>query len=127
MTGVQTCALPIYARGGRDPDFQRGVSRYDRYGTDDVFITLGTLDEAPYYGAEVAAADLGTCGGARVNANAQVLDPYGDVIGRLYASGNNAGIGSPGSSYGGGGGTIGPAMTFSFIAGQHAASLTPWS
>jgi hypothetical protein len=117
----------VYARGGRDPDFQRGVSRYDRYGTDDVFITLGTLDEAPYYGAEVAAADLGTCGGARVNANAQVLDPYGDVIGRLYASGNNAGIGSPGSSYGGGGGTIGPAMTFSFIAGQHAASLTPWS
>jgi len=116
-----------FAREGRDPDLQRGVSRYDRYGTDDVGITLGPLDEPPFYGAEVAAADLGTCGGAHVNENAQVLDPFGAVIGRLYASGNNAGVGSPGSSYGGGGGTIGPAMTFSFIAGRHGATLDPWS
>lgn len=115
-----------FALDGRDPDYQRGVSAYDRYGTNDVSITLGTLDEPPYYGAEIAAADLGTCGGAHVNANAQVLDPYGKVIGRLYASGNNAGVGSPGSSYGGGGGTIGPAMTFSFIAGRHATTLQPW-
>jgi succinate dehydrogenase/fumarate reductase flavoprotein subunit len=124
---VKTAArFNAFAKQGRDPDFHRGASRYDRYGTDDVGITLGQLDEPPFYGAEVAAADLGTCGGARVNANAQVLDPFGDPIGRLYASGNNAGVGSPGSSYGGGGGTIGPAMTFSFIAGRHAAALDPW-
>ena len=48
------------------------------------------------------------------------------MIPRLYASGNNAGVGSPGSSYGGGGGTIGPAMTFAFLAGRHAAMLEPW-
>lgn len=116
-----------FAREGRDPDFHRGVSQYDRYGTDDVGITLGLLDEPPFYAAEIAPADVGTCGGAHVNANAQVLDPFGEVIGRLYASGNNSGIGSPGSSYGGGGGTIGPAMTFSFIAGRHAATLEPWA
>ena len=68
---------------------------------------------------------LGTCGGPRVNAQAQVLDAFGAVIEGLYASGNNSGVGSPGSSYGGGGGTIGPALTFAFVAGRHAATLTP--
>ncbi len=108
----------VYARELRDPDFHRGESSYDRYGQDDKGITLAPLDEAPFFGAEVAAADLGTCGGARVNAQAQVLDPFGAVIPGLYASGNNAGVGSPGTSYGGGGGTIGPAMTFAYIAGR---------
>ena len=42
----------------------------------------------------------------------------GEVIPGLYASGNNAGVGSPGTSYGGGGGTIGPAMTFAYLAGR---------
>jgi len=109
----------VYARELRDPDFTRGESQYDRYGQDSPSITLAPLDEAPFFAAEISPADLGTCGGARVNANAQVLDPFGDPIVGLYASGNNAGIGSPGTSYGGGGGTIGPAMTFSYIAGRH--------
>ena len=106
------------ARKGVDPDFTRGKSHYDRYGMPDIAITLGPLAEAPFYGAEIAPADLGTCGGARVDGKARVLDPYGEVIPGLTASGNVAGVGSPGSSYGGGGGTIGPAMTFAFIAGR---------
>jgi succinate dehydrogenase/fumarate reductase flavoprotein subunit len=106
------------ARKGIDPDFTRGQSHYDRYGSDDVAITLAPLVEGPFYGAEVAPADLGTCGGARVDGKARVLDPFGEVIPGLSASGNVAGIGSPGSSYGGGGGTIGPALTFAFIAGR---------
>ncbi len=112
----------VYAKELRDPDFTRGESSYDRYGGADKAITLAPLDQAPFYAAEIAPADLGTCGGARVNANSQVLDPFSVPIGGLYASGNNAGVGSPGSSYGGGGGTIGPAMTFAYIAGRHAAN-----
>jgi len=112
-----------FARELRDPDFTRGDSSYDRYGQPDRAITLGPLDEPPFFGTEICAGDLGTCGGARVNAQAQVLDPLGRIIGGLYASGNNAGVGSPGSSYGGGGGTIGPALTFAYIAGRHAAKL----
>ncbi|MFK7897400.1 MAG: FAD-binding protein [Myxococcota bacterium] len=112
----------VYAEDLRDPDFHRGESRYDSYGQDDKRITLGALDQAPFYGTEIAPADLGTCGGARVNAKAQVLDPFGHVIPGLYASGNNAGVGSPGSSYGGGGGTIGPALTFAYIAGRELAA-----
>jgi len=60
---------------------------------------------------------LGTCGGPRVNGKAQVQDVFGKKIKNLYASGNCAGVGAPGSSYGGGGGTIGPALTFAYIAG----------
>ena len=53
-----------------------------------------------------------------MNGRAEVLDPFGEVIPGLYASGNNAGVGSPGTSYGGGGGTIGPAMAFAYLAGR---------
>ena len=110
-----------FARDLRDPDFHRGESSYDRYGQPDKAITLAPLDTPPFYGAEISPADLGTCGGARVNGFAQVLDPFGEPIAGLYASGNNAGVGSPGTSYGGGGGTIGPAMAFAYLAGRSLA------
>jgi 3-oxosteroid 1-dehydrogenase len=115
----------VYASELRDPDYHRGESSYDRYGQDDKGITLAPLDQAPFYGTEISPADLGTCGGARVNQHAQVLDPFGQPIPGLYASGNNAGVGSPGTSYGGGGGTIGPAMAFSFIAGRSLVGEEP--
>ena len=56
----------------------------------------------------------------RVDANACVLNVDGDPIPGLYAAGNV--MGSPfGMTYGGPGGTLGPAMVFGFIAGRHAA------
>jgi len=116
-----------HAREGRDPRFERAQSSYDRFGFDDKSLVLGPVEQPPFYAAEVAVGDLGTCGGPRVDGTARVIDPFGDPIERLYASGNNAGIGSPGASYGGGGGTIGPAMTFAYIAGRGAAALPPWT
>jgi 3-oxosteroid 1-dehydrogenase len=107
-----------YARLGQDPDFHRGESAYDTYARSDAGVTLAPLDQGPYYGAEVAPADLGTCGGLRVNGLAQVIDVFDRPIKNLYASGNAAGVGSPGALYGGGGGTLGPALTFAFIAGE---------
>lgn len=107
-----------YARLAQDPDFHRGESAYDTYGRSDVGVTLAPLDKGPYYGAEVVPADLGTCGGLRVNGLAQVIDVFNRPIKNLYASGNAAGVGSPGALYGGGGGTLGPALTFAFIAGE---------
>ena len=110
-----------YAREGQDPVFHRGESIYDRFGEESPAVTLGPVEEPPFYGAEVVPGDTGTCGGPRVNENAQVLNPFGQVIRRLYASGNCSGVGGPGAGYGGGGGTIGPAMTFAYIAGRHVA------
>ena len=50
----------------------------------------------------------------------------GEVIPRLYASGNNSGIGGPGLFYNGAGGTLGPGFAFSYIAGMNATQLEPW-
>tara|TARA_B110000444_G_C18835088_1_gene595481 strand:- start:239 stop:1867 length:1629 start_codon:yes stop_codon:yes gene_type:complete len=110
-----------HARKGKDPVYHRGESLYDTNGSGDPASTLRPLKKGPFYAAQIGPADLGTCGGPRVNGKAQVQDVFGKTIKNLYASGNCAGIGSPGSSYGGGGGTIGPALTFAYIAGNQLA------
>jgi len=106
-----------HARKGKDPIYHRGQSAYDTYGSGNAEVTLAPVEKAPFYGTKIGPADLGTCGGPRVNGKAQVQDVFGKKIKNLYASGNCAGVGAPGSSYGGGGGTIGPALTFAYIAG----------
>ncbi len=111
---------------GIDPNFHRGKTHYDRMGLDDTSLALQPIDVAPFYGAEIAPAHLGTCGGPRVNRFSEVLDVNETPIKRLCASGNASGVGSPGPSYGGGGGTIGPALTFAYIAGNTLSSLEDW-
>lgn len=110
---------------GHDPDFGRGTSAHDRWWGDHAYkgqvqATLGPLDEPPYYALPVQSGALGTKGGPRVDANARVLDLDGEPIPGLYAAGNVSG--SPfGMTYGGAGGTLGPAMVFAFLAGRDAA------
>lgn len=121
------------AEQGIDPDFHRGESAFDKsFMVDMEFVgtpraTLAPLDTPPYYALEVATASAGTHGGPRVNKDAQVLDVDGEVIPRLYAAGNTAGIGAPGMVYGGPGGTIGPGFVFNVLAGNHAAGLESWT
>ena len=110
-----------FAKQGQDPDFHRGENTYDRNGNRPVSHALAPLNEGPYYGAEVSPASLGTCGGLHVTDKAQVIDVFGRSIRGLYASGNTSGVGSPGALYGGGGGTLGPAFAFAYIAGMELA------
>ena len=109
---------------GKDPDFQRGVSAYDSYNGDrsqePPFTTLGPIDTPPYYAALIESGALGTKGGPKTNAQAQVLRARGGVIPGLYAVGN-AMAGVTAMVYGGAGGTLGPGMTFGYIAGMNAA------
>ena len=51
---------------------------------------------------------------------AQVVRPDGTAINGLYAAGNSSAA-VTGSFYPGAGGTIGPAMTYGYIAALHAA------
>jgi predicted oxidoreductase len=67
----------------------------------------------------------GSCGGPKTNANAQVLNVWGNVIPRLYVSGNTM-ANMAGGTYPGGGATIGPGLTFGYVSGKHVATLAPW-
>ena len=112
-----------FAVEGRDPDFHRGESLYDRfYGDPDHAPNpnLGTVEKGPFYALQIHAGAIGTKGGTRVTVDAQVLRVDGEPIAGLYAAGNvMAGVTGPG--YPGAGATIGAGMTFGFIAGTHAA------
>ena len=66
-------------------------------------------------------SELGTFAGINTNANAQVIDSAGQPIGGLYAVGNDA-ASVFGGTYPAAGGTLGPAMTFGYIAALHMAS-----
>ena len=63
--------------------------------------------------------DLGTKGGLKCDEYARVLDRQDEAIAGLYATGNCAGS-VMGDSYPGAGATIGPAMTFGYVAARHA-------
>ena len=116
-----------HARAGHDPDFARGESLHDRWWGDPALegtaATLGPLDTPPYYAVQVRSGALGTKGGPRTNGDAQVLDVDGRLIGGLYAAGNVM-ASAMGMTYGGPGGTLGPAITFGFRAGRAAATAT---
>jgi 3-oxosteroid 1-dehydrogenase len=112
-----------YARTGVDPEFGRGGNAYDQmFGDPQVKPNpcLGPIAVPPYYAVPINIGDLGTKGGLKADAHARVVDGSGRPIPNLYAAGNNSG--SPfGNLYPGAGGTIGPAMTFGFIAANHIA------
>ncbi|MCF3132490.1 3-oxosteroid 1-dehydrogenase [Streptomyces olivochromogenes] len=106
------------ALSGKDPDFHRGDSAYDHYYTDPIVLPdscLAPLWLPPYYAFRIVPGDLGTKGGLVTDARARVLRADGSVIRGLYAAGN-ASAAVMGHSYAGAGSTIGPAMTFGYIA-----------
>jgi 3-oxosteroid 1-dehydrogenase len=111
------------ARKGHDDDFNRGDSVYDNYYGDPTLPNpnLHPLGDPPYYAFRIVLGDLGTSGGLRTDEYARVLRPDDTVVRGLYAVGNTA---APvmGRSYAGAGATIGPAMTFGFVAAKHVAA-----
>ena len=112
-----------FARSGVDEDFNRGVSAYDRYygdPTNKPNPNLGEISHAPYYAAKMVPGDLGTKGGVRTDVHGRALRDDRSIIEGLYAAGN---VSSPvmGHTYPGPGGTIGPAMTFGYLAALHIA------
>jgi 3-oxosteroid 1-dehydrogenase len=111
------------AHKGHDDDFNRGDSAYDNYYGDPTLPNpnLYPLGDPPYYAFRIVLGDLGTSGGLRTDEYARVLRPDDTVVRGLYAVGNTA---APvmGRSYAGAGATIGPAMTFGFVAAKHLAT-----
>ncbi|NLE80539.1 MAG: 3-oxosteroid 1-dehydrogenase [Rhodococcus sp.] len=107
-----------FAQSGKDEDFGRGDSGYDHYYGDPrnkPNPSLGALEKAPFYAIKMVPGDLGTKGGMRTDSDAHVLREDGSVIENLYAVGNASGP-VMGHTYAGPGATIGPAMTFAYLA-----------
>jgi 3-oxosteroid 1-dehydrogenase len=111
-----------YARSGKDLDFHRGETLFDRYyGDADVEPNpcLAPIDSPPYYGLEAYPGELGTKGGLLTDTRARVLTEAGEPIAGLYAIGNcSASV--MGHTYPGAGATLGPATTFGYIAARDA-------
>lgn len=109
-----------HAVKGEDPDFHRGEAAYDKmYGDPRVGPNpcLAPIAKGPFYAMPIYPGDIGTNGGLLTDEKARVLDAKGKPITGLYAIGNNA-ASAMGESYPGAGVTIGPAMTFGYIAAR---------
>lgn len=112
------------ARAGRDDAFGKGGTAYNRYLGDptikDANPCLGTIETGPFYAVKVYPGDIGTAGGLVTDENARVLDAAGHPIPGLYAAGNDMNS-VMGGTYPGPGITLGPALTFGYLAVEHLA------
>ena len=112
------------AEAGKDQDFKKGDSLFDRYYGDPTVQPnpcLAPLVKAPFYAVKIDAGDIGTKGGLLTDVHARVLREDGTPISGLYAIGNTA-ASMMGRTYPGAGSTIGPAMVFGFRAAEHIHS-----
>ncbi|MCS7214408.1 MAG: FAD-binding protein [Candidatus Calescibacterium sp.] len=106
------------AKKGKDTDFHRGESAYDRYYGDPRVKpnpNLGPIDKPPFYATAIYPGDLGTLGGLVTDENGRIMKKDGTKFENLYATGNVSC--SPfGGTYPGPGSTLGPACTFAYIS-----------
>lgn len=113
-----------FAAAGVDADFHRGETVYEKANGDPAADgknpTLGPIGVAPFYAVRLLPGDIGAAMGLVTDADARVLTADGDPIPGLYAVGNDA-QSIMGGVYPGPGITIGPAITFGYIAARHAS------
>jgi predicted oxidoreductase len=111
------------AQTGRDAAFGRGSKAYNRYQGDALHAPnpcVAPLVTGPFYAIKLVPGDLGSFMGIRTNEHAQVLSAAGEPIAGLYAAGNDA-ASVMGGEYSGAGITLGPGLTFGFVAANHIA------
>jgi 3-oxosteroid 1-dehydrogenase len=110
------------AKSEVDPHYHRGESNYDSHWGDPSapHPTLGPLTKPPFYGVRMLAGDIGTKGGLVTDSAGRVLDPAGEPVAGLCAVGNNA-ASMMGPGYAGSGATLGPCVTFGYLAGTTLA------
>lgn len=111
------------AQFGQDPKFGRGSKAYNRYQGDALHSPnpcVAPLRTGPFYALKLVPGDLGSFMGLRTNEHAQVITAQGTPIPGLYAAGNDA-ASIMGGEYNGAGITLGPGLTFGYVAGNHIA------
>ena len=132
-----------YCEVGKDPQFDRGGWPWDQWvaelrispyrfpdfreeweplRTDLANTSLGPIAKAPFYACQIVPGCCGTCGGPKINRDAQILDAEGNPIPGLYGAGNLV-ANVFGSGYPGSGATEGPGCYYSWRAVNHAFGL----
>ena len=101
-----------YCKQGYDPEFGRGAT------------ALKPLETPPFYSCVLYPGGINTCGGPRRNAYGQVLDPYKEIIPRLYSAGEMGSI--CGNLYAIGGLNAGEMLASGRLAGKSVAALKDW-
>jgi len=116
-----------HARMGRDPEFGRGTTPFNRGSGDPEHRpnpSLAPLETPPFYAIKILPGSFGTFAGLRTDPRSRVLDAAGTAIPGLWAAGSDQ-ANVMGGHYPSGGVNIGPAMTFGFLAGCDAAGRDP--
>ncbi|MBB5215656.1 FAD-dependent oxidoreductase [Parapusillimonas granuli] len=111
------------ARHGEDPDFGRGSSAYNRFQGDPANTPnpcIAPVEKGPFYAIRLTIGDIGTFAGLVTDERTRVLTQSGAAIEGLYAVGNDA-ASIMGGEYPAAGITLGPALTFGYIAGMELA------
>jgi succinate dehydrogenase/fumarate reductase flavoprotein subunit len=117
-----------HARNGEDPEFGRGTTPFNRGSGDPDHQpnpSLAPIEGGPFYAIKVLPGSFGTFAGLKTDPDSRVLNADGEPIPGLYAAGSDQ-ANVMGGYYPSGGINIGPAMTFGYIAGRHAAGATEY-
>ncbi|SDI17542.1 FAD-dependent oxidoreductase [Pseudomonas panipatensis] len=116
-----------HARNGEDPAFGRGSTPFNRKQGDPLRgganPCVAPIEHGPFYAVKVQPGCFGTFAGLKTDGQARVLDASGQPIAGLYAAGTDM-ASVFGGYYPSGGINLGPALTFGYIAGRHAAGAT---
>jgi succinate dehydrogenase/fumarate reductase flavoprotein subunit len=115
-----------HARLGEDPMYGRGSTPYNRKQGDPLHgpnPCVAPIEQGPFYAVKVLPGSFGTFAGLKTNALAQVLARDDQPVEGLYAVGTDM-ASIMGGYYPSGGINLGPAMTFGYIAGRHAAGVS---
>ena len=108
---------------GEDPEFGKGSTSFNRYLADPENKPnpcVGPVQTGPFYALKLVMGDLGSFDGLTTDAIGRVLDTKDQPIPGLYAVGNDR-ASMMGGNYPGAGITLGPILTFGYIAGRHLA------
>ncbi len=111
------------ARSGEDPEFGRGENVYQRFLGDAAVAPnpcVAPIEHAPFFAVAVHPGDLGAAAGLSTDARGRVLDGAGAPIPGLYACGADMRSVMEGG-YPGPGITLGPALTFGYLAAMDIA------
>ncbi len=111
------------AATGVDTKFAKGSTAYNRYQGDALVKPnpcMAPIERGPFYAIKLVIGEIGTFAGLAIDASCRVLTPQREVVPGLYAVGNDA-ASVMGGNYPGAGITLGPCVTFGWVAGMHLA------